>query len=114
MGDSRQRAGRDGYRSGNELQSAAPLHPHFNHVDMHELSIATSIVEIAGEELSKHGGERVRSVHLQLGSMSGVAKDALLFCFGMACEGTPAEGSSLVIEETEGREMDIVRLEIEP
>jgi Zn finger protein HypA/HybF involved in hydrogenase expression len=46
--------------------------------------------------------------------LSGVAKEALLFSYGLACEGTAAEGSSLVIEEGEGRVLDILRMEIEP
>ena len=79
---------------------------------MHELSIALNIVEIAEEELARHGGERVRAVHLQVGPLAGVAKEALLFSFGLASEGTPVEGSRLIIEDTQGRVLDIVRLEI--
>jgi len=81
---------------------------------MHELSIALNIVEIANEELTRHGGERIRAVHILLGPLAGVAKEALLFSFGLACEGTAAEGSHLVIEETQGQDLDIVRMEIEP
>ena len=39
------------------------------------------------------------AVHLRLGPLSGVVKEALLFSYELACEGTPLEGSSLVIEE---------------
>jgi hydrogenase nickel incorporation protein HypA/HybF len=81
---------------------------------MHELSIAVSIVEIAEQELRNHGGERVRAVHLQLGPLAGVAKEALLFSFSLACEGTAAEGSTLVIEDGETQDLNIVRMEIEP
>jgi hydrogenase nickel incorporation protein HypA/HybF len=81
---------------------------------MHELSIALNIVEIAEQQLVRHGGERVKAVHLQVGPLAGVAKDALLFSFGLACEGTAVEGSQLIIEDTEGQDLDIVRMEIEP
>jgi hydrogenase nickel incorporation protein HypA/HybF len=81
---------------------------------MHELSIAMNIVEIAEETLAQHGGERVRSVHLQVGPLCGVAKEALLFSFGLACEGTAAEGASLVIAEGEGGDLDIIQVEITP
>jgi len=81
---------------------------------MHELSIALNIVEIASEELVRHGGERIRAIHIQLGPLSCVAKEALLFSFSLACEGTAAEGSRLVIEDTQGQDLDIVRMEIEP
>lgn len=66
---------------------------------MHELSIAMSIVEMAQEEAECRGRLRVESVHLRLGLLSGVAKEALLSCYELACEGTPLEGSKLVIEE---------------
>ncbi|HEY9436942.1 MAG TPA: hydrogenase maturation nickel metallochaperone HypA [Blastocatellia bacterium] len=66
---------------------------------MHELSIALSIVELATEEAERRGAIRVVAVHLRLGEMSGVAPEPLLFSYGLACEGTPLEGSSLVIEE---------------
>jgi hydrogenase nickel incorporation protein HypA/HybF len=65
---------------------------------MHELSIAMSIVEMAEEEALLRN-VRVSAVHLKLGMLSGVVKDALLSSYGMACDGTPLEGSSLVIEE---------------
>jgi len=104
----------NGCRCCNEFQSASAIHPHQHDVIMHELSIAVSIVEIAQEELARHGGERVRAVHLQLGPLAGVAKEALLFSFGLACEGTAVEGSSLVIEDGERQDLNILRMEIEP
>lgn len=66
---------------------------------MHELSIALSMVEMAAEEAERRGGVRVSAMHLKLGKLSGVVKEALLFSYDMACEGTPLEGSQLVIEE---------------
>ncbi len=66
---------------------------------MHELSIAISIIEGAAEEARRHGDVKVNAVHLKLGALSGVAKDALLFSYELACEGTALEGSRLVILE---------------
>jgi hydrogenase nickel incorporation protein HypA/HybF len=66
---------------------------------MHELSIALSMVEMAEEEARQRGGVQVHAIHLKLGQLSGVVKDALLFSYTVACEGTPLEGSSLIIEE---------------
>jgi hydrogenase nickel incorporation protein HypA/HybF len=80
---------------------------------MHELSIALNIIEIAEEQLARHSAQRVNAIYIRIGSRSGVAKEALDFSFGLACEGTAAEGSRLIIEDTEGRELDIVRMEIE-
>jgi hydrogenase nickel incorporation protein HypA/HybF len=66
---------------------------------MHELSIAMSIVEMAEEETVRRGGAQVNAVHLKLGKLSGVVKEALLSCYEMACEGTGMQGSRLVVEE---------------
>jgi hydrogenase nickel incorporation protein HypA/HybF len=66
---------------------------------MHELSIALSIVDAATEEAARCGGAHVNAVHLKLGPLSGVVKDALLFSYRIACEGTPLAGSRLLIED---------------
>ncbi len=65
---------------------------------MHELSVAMSIVEMAEEE-AENRGARVNAVHLKLGALAGVVKDALLSSYELACEGTGLQGSRLVIEE---------------
>ncbi|MEO8378621.1 MAG: hydrogenase maturation nickel metallochaperone HypA [Acidobacteriota bacterium] len=81
---------------------------------MHELSIALSIVEGVTEEAGQHGGVVVvKAVHLRLGRLSGVVGEALLFSYGLACEGTVLQGSELRIEEVEGNEMLIVAMELE-
>ncbi|MGA7921681.1 MAG: hydrogenase maturation nickel metallochaperone HypA [Candidatus Acidiferrales bacterium] len=66
---------------------------------MHELSIAMSIVELAQEESDRRGGVQVKAVHLRLGLLSGVVKEALLSSYEMACEDTSLEGSQLLVEE---------------
>ena len=66
---------------------------------MHELSIAMSIVEMAEEESDKRAGARVTAVHLKLGALSGVVKQALLSSYDLACEGTALQGSRLLVEE---------------
>ncbi len=65
---------------------------------MHELSIAMSIVELAEEEAARRGVQ-VTAVHLKLGALSGVVKEALLGSYEMASDDTPLKGSRLVIEE---------------
>jgi hydrogenase nickel incorporation protein HypA/HybF len=65
---------------------------------MHELSIAMSIVEMAEEEVDRLQVQ-IEAVHLKLGALSGVAKEALLSCYEMACENTRLQGSRLIIEE---------------
>ncbi len=65
---------------------------------MHELSIAMGIVEAAQDEAHKRG-VRVSAVHLRLGALSGVVKDALLFSYEVACQDTPLQGSKLIVED---------------
>ena len=66
---------------------------------MHELSIAMSIVEMAQGESDRRGGVPIRAVHLQMGLLSGVVKDALFASYEMACQHTALEGSRLIVEE---------------
>lgn len=66
---------------------------------MHELSIALSIIEMATEESNKRGEAKVDAVHLKLGRLSGVVKDALFFSWEIACQGTALENSRLEITE---------------
>ena len=65
---------------------------------MHELSIAMGIVEAAMEEAERRGVQ-VNAVHLRLGALSGVVKDALLFSYEVACQDTPLAGSKLLVED---------------
>ncbi len=64
---------------------------------MHELSIALSLVEMAGAAASEAGVTRINRVHLRLGVLSGVVRDALEFSFEIAASGTVLEGAELVI-----------------
>ena len=66
---------------------------------MHELSIALSMIDMASQESQLRGGARVTALHLRLGPLSGVVKDALLFSYEVACQGTALEGSQLIIED---------------
>ena len=66
---------------------------------MHELSIALSLVDLACEEMTRLGASRVETLHLRLGALSGVVKDALLFSFEAASEGTALQGARLEIED---------------
>ena len=65
---------------------------------MHELSIAMSIIDVASEEAQKLDA-RVIAVHLRLGPLSGVVKEALLSAWRLAREGSPLDQAGLVIEE---------------
>lgn len=66
---------------------------------MHELSIAYSLVQAADDAARAAGVQQVSIVHLRLGALSGVVKDALLFSYDIATDGTFLEGSRLQIED---------------
>jgi hydrogenase nickel incorporation protein HypA/HybF len=67
---------------------------------MHELSIALSILDVTGEEAERRGGARVLAIHLKLGPLSGVVKEALVSAYEIARESSPLAEAQLVIEET--------------
>ena len=74
---------------------------------MHELSIAMSILDIAQEaaqrQLEPQGqGQadgRIAAIHLRLGPLSGVVREALLSAFDLAIDGTEMAGCQLMIED---------------
>lgn len=71
---------------------------------MHELSIATRLVELATEALRSAGESReVEAVRIRVGALAGVVTDALEFCWEIAAAGTPCQGSRLEIEYVAAR-----------
>ena len=64
---------------------------------MHELSIASSIVEAVTESAAAYPGARVKEVRLRVGALASVVEDSLQFCWELATEGSPLAGSKLVI-----------------
>jgi hydrogenase nickel incorporation protein HypA/HybF len=65
---------------------------------MHELSIAMSLVDLARQEAERVPG-RVIALHIKVGPLSGVFKDALLSSYEIAIYDTPLQGSQLIIED---------------
>jgi hydrogenase nickel incorporation protein HypA/HybF len=66
---------------------------------MHELSIATAIVEHAAGLARERGAHGVSAVTVRVGELAGVVPDALAFSFDVAREGTELAGARLVVEE---------------
>ncbi|MBK9712575.1 MAG: hydrogenase maturation nickel metallochaperone HypA [Kouleothrix sp.] len=66
---------------------------------MHELSIAYSLVELASAAAAEAGVAHISVVHLRLGALAGVVRDALEFGFEIAAADTPLAGARLAIEE---------------
>lgn len=66
---------------------------------MHELSIASDLVELVTEAAENANAQRVTAVHLRLGVLAGVNAESLRFCYGVATQGTLLEGSRLDVLE---------------
>ena len=66
---------------------------------MHELSIALSILDLVEDEVKRRGNVQVEAIHLKLGPLAGVVKEALLSAFELGSEQTDLAQCSLVIED---------------
>jgi hydrogenase nickel incorporation protein HypA/HybF len=64
---------------------------------MHELSIALSLLDLVDEEAARRNSV-VSAVHVKLGALSGVVKEALSAAYDLAREGTDLANCELVIE----------------
>ncbi|HTA54604.1 MAG TPA: hydrogenase maturation nickel metallochaperone HypA, partial [Candidatus Acidoferrales bacterium] len=60
---------------------------------MHEITVALSLLEGVQTTAAEQGIERVSAVHVRLGALTGVVRDALLFSWDVATSQTVAEGS---------------------
>ena len=71
---------------------------------MHEMSIVTGILDIAGREAAAAGARVINIVEVEVGLLAGVEIPSLEFCFDVARQGTPgAEKARLVIKEVPGQ-----------
>lgn len=67
-------------------------------VELHELSIAQSLLDIVLEESERHRLKKICLIRLQVGEMAAVVPEALNFCFETLSESTVAKGAALEIE----------------
>jgi len=61
------------------------------------MSIVESVTESLAALPDSSRGARVLAVTLRVGALASVVQDSLEFCYGIATEGTPLEGSRLVV-----------------
>jgi hydrogenase nickel incorporation protein HypA/HybF len=66
---------------------------------MHELSIASRVVELATEHCRAAAAGRVAAVTLRIGRLACVHEDALRFSFDLVREGTPLASAILHVVE---------------
>lgn len=66
---------------------------------MHEMAITQSVVDAVCEHAA---GRRVHSVRLEVGALCAIVPAAMEFCFGLATEGTVADGATLDVDVRPG------------
>jgi hydrogenase nickel incorporation protein HypA/HybF len=65
---------------------------------MHELAIASSIVETVAAEARRHGGAHVCRAGLRVGELAGVDAESLLFCLDLLVRDSPLAPLAFEIE----------------
>ncbi len=67
---------------------------------MHEFSIMASVLDIAAEEMKRHGASRLILLRLRCGELDHVQPDSMRMAFDAMTGGTASEGACLeLIEE---------------
>lgn len=64
---------------------------------MHELSVATGIIEIAEKTMQQNGLQKVHRIDIVIGELTCVDESALRFALEPAGKGTAMEGAEIVI-----------------
>jgi len=80
---------------------------------MHEMSIATAILEQAREQWEQRPDTRLTKIGLRLGDLAGVDVNSLTFCFEVLVKGTDFEPVTLEIEHTERDDLQMAFLEFD-
>jgi len=62
---------------------------------MHELAIASYLLESVAAEAQQRGASRILAINLIVGERSGVVQDSLRFSFDLLASGTLAEGAQI-------------------
>ena len=78
---------------------------------MHELSITEELLQIIHRRAEEEGIQKILDINLKIGRYSGVFADALLFAFEVLSRDTISEGARVNIEESDGRELQIISFE---
>lgn len=55
---------------------------------MHEMSLTEGVIRILEEQAATHGFTKVKTVWLEIGDLSQVDPESMLFCFGAIAKGS--------------------------
>lgn len=70
---------------------------------MHEQSIVASLLSMALKDAKKDNAQRIISIKLVVGELTGIEKDAVTFYFGFMAKDTIAAGASLDFNYTKAQ-----------
>ncbi|HIF17691.1 MAG TPA: hydrogenase maturation nickel metallochaperone HypA [Cycloclasticus sp.] len=69
---------------------------------MHEMSLCEGVLQVLETESKNQGFKRVKTVWLEIGELSSVEVEAMLFSFDVVTKGSLADGAKLSIIKTPG------------
>ena len=70
---------------------------------MHEMSLCEGILQVLEDHARRRGFEKVKTVWLEIGGLSGVEPDAMRFGFEAVTRGTLADHAKLEILQVPGK-----------
>jgi len=86
---------------------------------MHEMGIASSVLEAVHQELNRYPHQHAAKVGLRIGEFAGVDRESLQFCFEALVKGSEFEPLELELEwcraedGRRGDELELAYLELE-
>jgi hydrogenase nickel incorporation protein HypA/HybF len=80
---------------------------------MHEMGIASSILEAVRKELLPYPAARPVKVTVRIGAMAGVDPSSLTFCYEALVNGTEFESMRMAVESAPADELELASLELE-
>lgn len=69
---------------------------------MHEMALCEGVLQVLQTEAARQGFKRVKSVWLEIGELSSVEIDAMLFSFEVVTRNSLADGATLSIINVPG------------
>jgi hydrogenase nickel incorporation protein HypA/HybF len=80
---------------------------------MHEVGVASGIIEAVRKEMEPRTGARATKVGVRIGEMAGIDPESLTFCFEALLKGTEMEPLELEIVRGGADELEFAFLELE-
>jgi hydrogenase nickel incorporation protein HypA/HybF len=80
---------------------------------MHEVGVASGIIEAVRKETAARAGARATKVGVRIGEMAGIDPESLAFCFEALLKGTEMEPLELEIQKGQADELEFAFLELE-